>query len=158
MRAASAIPHPRPPPPSAIPAFLSFAAILAAFIGRRLLRAARCGCLIAPLGDIGCVHSQCRRQRDLVVLFLNQYLAMCFATRVLAQRLALANALAVITDRFVLIFQIDNKHVLGLLRGLNRLRNNFGHASEIVNLVGDDQRVLKFFAGMRYQLRGGLPC
>src|SRR5262245_24439516 len=72
--------------------------------------------------DVGYLDAQRGRQVDLMLLLVDQDLADVFGHRELPERLALADALAVVADRLVLVLEVESEHVLGLLRRLHRLR------------------------------------
>ena len=103
---------------------------------------------------VGDVLAQRGRQVDLVLLLLDQDLADVLGHGVLAQRLALADALAVVADRLVLVLEVEPEHLLGLLRRLHRLGRDRRHPAEVVDLLGDDQGVLQLLAGVLLQLLG----
>src|SRR5262249_7668181 len=66
-------------------------------------------------------------QIDLVVLLLDQNLADLLGQREFAERLALADAVAVIAHGLVLVVEVEAQHLLGVLRGLHRLRRHRRH-------------------------------
>src|ERR1022692_918775 len=55
--------------------------------------------------------AQSRRQSNLVVLFVDQDLANLLAHGILAQLFALADSLAVISNRFRFVFEIELQHL-----------------------------------------------
>src|SRR5262245_33096991 len=86
----------------------------------RLSRPAQRARLVAPrmgsgpflrLADVGHVLAQRRGQVDLVLLLVDQDLADVLGQGVLAQGLALPDALAVVADGLVLRLQVEAEHV-----------------------------------------------
>ena len=87
-----------------------------------------------------------------MLLLLLENFAQVLGHGVLAQRLALPHALAIIPDRLVLVVEVEAQHVFGFLRRLHRLGGHGRLAAEIVDELRDDQRVLELFAGVFLEL------
>src|SRR3984957_21008674 len=66
-------------------------------------------------------------QIDLVILLLHQDFADLLSHGEFAERLALPDTVAVIANGFVFVVEIEPQHVLGIFRGLDRLRRNGRH-------------------------------
>ena len=79
-----------------------------------------------------------------MLLLLSQDLTQVFGDRDFVERFGLAQALAVLTDRLILVVEIGAQHHLGLVRELDRLRRRRRHAAEVVDVFRDGQRVLQF--------------
>ena len=73
-----------------------------------------------------------------MVLFVDQYVADLLGHCVLAQGFTLANTLPIVANRFVLVFQVEAKHVFCFLGSLDQLWRHVRHPAQIVNLLGED--------------------
>src|SRR5512135_570664 len=102
--------------------------------GRRAWRSSSSGPLLG-LGHVGHLDAQGGRQVDLVLLLVDQDRADVLGHGVLAERLALADALAVVADRLVLVIEVEAEHVLGLFRLLDRLGRDAWHPAQVVDLL-----------------------
>src|ERR1700687_6216762 len=91
--------------------------------------------------QLGNVLAQGRSQINLVFLFLNQNLANVFRDGIFAQRLALANPQAIVADGFAFIVEVKLQHVGCFFGSADGLGSDGGHAPEVVNLLGNYQRV-----------------
>jgi hypothetical protein len=89
-------------------------------------------------------------------LFIFEDFADVFGHGVLAQTFALTDAFAVTADCCRLVLEIKPEHFFRFLGGANRLRQDCGRASEIVNFFSDDQRVAEFFAGVLLEVAGNV--
>jgi hypothetical protein len=67
------------------------------------------------------VFAKCGGQIDSVILLVYQDLADLFRHGKFAERFALANAVTVLANGLVFVFEIEPKHVLWLVRGPHRL-------------------------------------
>jgi len=95
--------------------------------------------------------AQGSRQRNLVVLFVNQDLANLFAHSIFTQLLALADSFAIVSNGFRLVFEIELQHLFGFFRRPDDLGFNRWHTAEIVNLFSDDQCVVQFLCGVLFK-------
>ena len=86
------------------------------------------------------------------LLFLPEDLADVFRDCVLAERLALAYAIAVRANGVVLVLQIRAQHLFGLVRQLHGQRRRGRHPAQIVDVFGDRQRVAQLVAGVLLEL------
>ncbi len=91
------------------------------------------------------VDAQGGRQVDLVLLLLHQDFTDMLGEGVFTQRIALPDALAIISDCRRLIFQIKMQHFLGFFRRADFLGMDRGHSAEIINLFRDDQGMAQLF-------------
>src|ERR1017187_4890021 len=89
-----------------------------------------------------------------MVLLLHQDLANLFRHRVLPERFALPDAIAVIADGLVLIVEIEAEHLLRVFRRAHRLGSHRRHLAEIVDLTRDGQGMIEFLLGVDFQLGG----
>ena len=78
-----------------------------------------------------------------MILLVHENLADLFGHRVLSQLFALANAVAIIADRIILVLQIETEQLTRIFRSLHGLRIYGGHCAQIIDLPGNDQRVLQ---------------
>ncbi len=62
--------------------------------------------------------------------------------------------LAVVADSLVLVVEIEPEHVGGLLGDLHRQRRRGRHPAEIVDVLGDLERVLELLRGVELELVG----
>ncbi len=108
----------------------------------------------SALADVGHVDPQGGGQVDLVLLLLDEDLADLLGEGEFPQGLALPDAVPVVPYRLVLVVQVEAKHVLGLLGHLDRLRRHRGRPAEVVDLLGDGERVRQLLAGVGLQLLG----
>ena len=97
---------------------------------------------------VGHVFAERGRQIDLVLLLLPQDLADVLGDRVLLQRFALHDPLAIARESCR--SRSRDRHaafprIVGLLDGQAASRR---HAAQVVDLLGDGQRVLQLFAGV----------
>src|SRR5436190_5637917 len=90
-------------------------------------------------------------QINLMLLFLHDYGAQGFAQHKFSHRFGLANALAVLGDRELFVFEVGAEHRLGIFGSLDGLGRHRRHAAEVINLLGDFDRVGEFFAGVLFQ-------
>src|ERR1019366_6440161 len=95
--------------------------------------------------------AQSRRQSNLVVLFVDQDLANLFAHGIFSQVLALADSLAIISNRFRFVVEIELQHLGGFFRCSDGLGFNRRHTAEIINLLGDDQGVTQFLRSVLFK-------
>src|SRR5689334_9884847 len=116
---------------------------------------ARATCLGAAC-DVWDFFAQSRRQIDLVVLLLHQDLADLFGHRILTKALALPDAVAVLADRLVFVFEVESQHLSCILRGAYRLGSNRRHFAEIIDLPGNRQRMIEFLFGVNFKLTGNI--
>ncbi len=89
-----------------------------------------------------------------MLLFLAQDLADVLSDRVLLQRFALLQALAVVPDGVVLVLEVGPQHHLGLVAEHDRLRAPGRHPAEVVDVARNGDRVLQLLARVHFQLRG----
>jgi hypothetical protein len=101
-----------------------------------------------PTTYIRHVLAERRRQIDLVVLLVYENLPNLLRHGKFAEGFTLPNPLAVIPDRFILIFQIKAEHVLCRFRSPNRLGRDGRHFAQIVDLPRNDQGVLQLLMGV----------
>ena len=60
----------------------------------------------------------------------------------------------ILLDGFRLIVQVETKHVLRLCRRLDEFGRDVAHASEVIDLPGNDDLVLQLFPGVLFQFLG----
>jgi hypothetical protein len=70
-----------------------------------------------------------------MVLLLHQDLANLFGHRIFAQRLALADAIAIITNGFIFIIEIESQHLLCIFRCAHRLGSHRRHFAQVIDLT-----------------------
>src|ERR1700752_2189113 len=87
------------------------------------------------VGDSGIrrIDSECGGECDEVVLLLNDDVAEAFGYGELVEFVGLLDAAAVVTDGFLLVFEIEAEHFLGFFGGLDGLGSDGGHSAEIVD-------------------------
>ena len=86
-----------------------------------------------------------------MLLLLPQDLANVFGECVLLQRLALNHTLAVRTNRLGLVVEVRTQHLPRIVGLLDGQRMGGRRPAEVVDLLGDCQRVLQFLARMYFQ-------
>src|ERR1700693_1205003 len=89
-----------------------------------------------------------------MVLFVHEDLADVFGHGEFTESFALANAISVIANGFRLVLEIELEHVPGFFGSSDWLWLSGGHATEIIDLVRNVQRVAKLFTGVFLQLSG----
>src|ERR1700694_1384444 len=89
-----------------------------------------------------------------MVLLLHKDLANLFRHRKFSKRFALPNAIAIVTNGVVFIFEIESQHLFRVCRRADRLWSNRWHFTEVVDLSRDDQRMVEFLPGVDFELRG----
>ncbi len=128
--------------------------ILRALSGEHRCRSLLFGVSARSAGDIGHVLAERGRKVDLVVLFLRQDLADLFGHRKLAERLALTNAIAIVTDGLIFVFEVEAQHFFRVIRRAHGLGRDGRHLAEIIDLPGNDKRMLKLIMRVRLELIG----
>src|SRR5882724_10958237 len=86
---------------------------ISVFLRHWVLRHSSFSCPLVGLRHVRHVLTEGRGQINLVILFLHQDLANLLSERVLAQRLTLPDTLSVVSNRLVLVRQVEPEHVLG---------------------------------------------
>src|SRR4029450_10555453 len=89
---------------------------------------------------------------DLMILLLYQDLTNLLRYRVLAKALTLPDAIAVITNGFVLVVEIVPEHFLRILRRAPGPWRDDRHLAEIVDLSRQDQRMIELLLGVDLEL------
>ncbi len=78
-------------------------------------------------------------QINLMILLLHEDLANLFRHRVFSKLFTLPDAIAVIANGFIFIFEIIPEHVFRIFRCAYRLGSYSWHCAEIVDLPREDQ-------------------
>ena len=89
-----------------------------------------------------------------MLLLLAQNLADVLRNGELAQGLALADAFAVRPDGVGFVLEIGPQHAARIVGHLHGLGLDARRSPEVVDLLGDGERVLELFAGMLLELLG----
>jgi len=101
--------------------------------------------------NFGRLNPQRISQIHQMFLFLDDNAAQNLAEGKFAHGISLTNPLAVILNRYALVFQIELEHGSSIFRRLYRYRFHRGLAAEIVDLLGDLQCMAQFLGRMRFQ-------
>src|SRR5713101_8952700 len=89
-----------------------------------------------------------------MVLLLYKDLANLFRHSEFTKRFALPDAIAVITNGVVFIFEIEPQYLFRIFRRAYLLGSNPWHFAEIVDLPRDDQGMIELLLGVEFELRG----
>ncbi len=89
-----------------------------------------------------------------MVLLLYKDLANLFRHSEFTKRFALPDAIAVITNGVVFIFEIEPQYLFRIFRRAYLLGSNPWHFAEIVDLPRDDQGMVELLLGVDFELRG----
>src|SRR5579863_9877245 len=104
--------------------------------------------------DVWNVLAQGGRQIYLMVLLLHQDSANLFRHGVFSQRFTLPDAIAVIANGFVLVFEVEPQHVFRIFRSTHGFGSDRWHFPEIIDLPRDCQSMIKLLLGMDFELVG----
>jgi hypothetical protein len=89
-----------------------------------------------------------------MVLLLHKDLANLFRHRKFPKRFALPDAIAIVTNGVVFIFEIEPQHLFRVCRRADRFGSNRWHFTEVIDLPRDDQGMVELLLGVEFELRG----
>ena len=89
-----------------------------------------------------------------MILFFDKNLANLLRHGKFTESFALPNPLAIISDRFVFVFQVKTKHIFRFVRSADGLWRYRRHSAQIVDLAGNDEGMLQLLLGMGFKLFG----
>ncbi len=92
-----------------------------------------------------------------MVLLLHEDLPNLFRHREFSKSFALPDAIAIIPNGVVFIFEIEPQHLFRIFRRAYRLGSNRWHFAEVINLPRDDQGMVELLLGVDFELRR-CPC
>ena len=112
--------------------------------------------LCAGLEDVGDVDAEGCGEVVLVVLFLDDDAAEEFGESVVTEGFGLLDALAVVLDGVSLVIEVEAQHLFGFVGEFDGLGGCGGHATKVVDLIGEDHGVLELFSGVELELGGDI--
>src|ERR1022692_4557813 len=89
-----------------------------------------------------------------MILLLHEDLANLFRHREFSKRFTLPDAIAVIANGFIFIFEIIPEHVFRVFRCAYRLGSYYWHFAKIVDLPREDQGMIELLLGVDFELGG----
>src|SRR5665647_542052 len=89
-----------------------------------------------------------------MILLLHEDLGNLFRHREFSKRFTLPDAIAVIANGFVFIFEIIPEHVFRVFRCAYRLGSYHWHFAKIVDLPREDQGMIELLLGVDFELGG----
>ena len=91
-----------------------------------------------------------------MILLLHENRADLFREGIFPERLTLPDPVAVVANRFVLVLQVESRHLLRVLRSVYRLWHHRRHFADVVDLPRQDQSMIELLPGVDLELRGNV--